>query len=415
MTLHRFWLALSLLGCLMLDAPAMVLALPVPSEVKQRPLVVDDSRRSLRLAQSQPTQAPATPPAAAASAPVQSTADEPIGNVVAVTGIATVIRNKNSLPLKLKDDIFLNDIVQTSSSSSLGITFNDATTFNLSANAKITIDNFVYEDGGKRNAGIFDVGKGTVAFVAAAVAKTGDMTINTPTASLGIRGTTGLVEIQEGAAATTGGNNIKLYPDADGRIGRIEVNDRQGARLGTLTQGASGFAIRPGVGGGRATAVPLTISPQQAARDQGFVRQVHAAQTAGRQIVNEQRALRRANPNAPGRGNQPGPQRQNQLPGQNRPGQPQQGAPNRQGQQKQQPGLPNRQGDQRQQPGPQQGGQPRPGQSPQNKQGSQPAQPRQGTPPSAAPGLQRPGALNRPALPKPRLPALPKGKQKEKR
>jgi len=291
-----------------------------------------------------------------------------------LTGIATVIRNKDSLPLHLRDDIFLNDTVQTSSSSSLGITFNDATTFNLTANAKITIDNYIYEDGGKQNTGIFDIGKGTVAFVAAAVAKTGDMKIDTPTASLGIRGTTGLVEVPEGATAGGANNvNIKLYPDADGHVGRIEVNDRAGAQLGALTQGASGFTIRPGTGGARLTAVPLAISAQQAARDQGFVRQVHAEQNVGRQIVTEQRALRRANP-APNRGNrqQPGPQRQNQLPGQNRPGQPQQGAPNRQGQQ--QPNL----------------------------------QPR-------APVVQGPAGSNRPPLLRGQAPALPKGKQRKKK
>ena len=83
-----------------------------------------------------------------------------------------MIRDKNSYPLRVRDDIYLNDVVQTSSSSTLGITFNDATTFNLSASSKITIDNYVYEDGGKSNAAIFDVAKGTAAFVAAAFSGT---------------------------------------------------------------------------------------------------------------------------------------------------------------------------------------------------------------------------------------------------
>ena len=140
------------------------------------------------------------------------------------------------------------------------------------------------------NSGIFDIAKGTVAFAAAAVAKTGNMQITTPTSALGIRGTTGLVEVPEGGAAATTASNIKLYPDADGRVGQIEVNDRQGRRLGALTQGASGFAIRGGPGGARFAAVPLAISPQQAQRDQGFVRQLHATQTVGRQIVSQQRS-----------------------------------------------------------------------------------------------------------------------------
>ena len=280
------------------------------------------------------------------------------------------------IPLAIKDDIYLNDVVQTAASSALGITFSDGTTFNLKANAQITIDNFVYEDGGKNNAGVFDVAKGTVAFVAAQVAKTGDMQITTPTATLGIRGTSGLVEVPAGATAASANNvNIKLYPDADGRVGRIEVNDRAGARLGFLTQGASGFAIRPGAGGVRFAAVPLTFSPQMIQRDQGFVRQVHSTQTLGRRVFDEQRAFRRANPGfvnpnrpirQPGGPGGPGQLRPNGQPGQggqNRPGQPPQpGLQNRPGQQ--QPGAPGRQGRQPPVPGsPQQSGKPpQPGQ-----------------------------------------------------
>jgi hypothetical protein len=351
--------------------------------------------------------APAAPSAAAPAADAQPAVEEPIGNVATLVGTASVTRSNETTPLKPKDDIYLNDVVQTAASSALGITFNDATTFNLRANSQIMIDNYVYEDGGKNNSAIFDVGKGAVAFVAASVAKTGDMKITTPTATLGIRGTTGLVEVPQGAAANNPNNvAIKLYPDADGKVGRIEVNDRAGARLGFLTQGASGFTIRPGVGGARVAAVPLMISPQQIARDQGFVRQVHAAQTVGRQVVDEQRAFRRANPGVI-RGNPPrrsGPQQPNGTPGQNRtgpqqpgqqnrPGQPQQpGQPNRPGQ-PQQPGSPNRRGSTQPQPGTQPGSATVPSRSGQalpGQPGGTPL-PRSPAPGGAQPGVQQPG------------------------
>ncbi len=254
-----------------------------------------------------------------------------------------------------------------------------------------------------------------MAFVAAEVAHTGDMKISTPTATLGIRGTTGLVEVPEGAAANNPNNvAIKLYPDADGRVGRIEVNDRAGARLGLLTQGSSGFTIRPGVGGARFAAVPLAISPQQAQRDQGIVRQVHAAQNVGRRIVSQQRALRQANPNRnnpnrnnanprnnPGQRNNPnlrnnnpagapGQQRQNGQPA--RPGTPQApGTPGRQGQVPPQPGV---QQPGVQQPGTQRAGAPQPG--------------------LQRPGLQRPGFANRPG-PLRRAAPAPRGRQPKDR
>jgi hypothetical protein len=362
-TMHRFSFAIWFVGCFMLAGTADVFAMPSFTS-NDHAVTLNATSGLTRFAQTQP------PAPAAAPSPAPAANDEPVGNVATLTGNATVTRNNTATPLKLQDDIFLNDVLQTSANSKLGVTFNDATTFNLTANARITVDNYVYEDGGKQNAALFDIAKGTVAFVAAAVAHTGDMKISTPTATLGIRGTTGLVEVPEGAAAA-GANNvaIKLYPDPDGRVGRIEVNDRAGARLGFLTQGASGFTIRPGAGGARFAAVPLMISPQQVLRDQGIVRQVHAAQSVGRQIVSRQRALRQANParnnlrNNPAR--QPGPQRQNGLP--QRPGSPQQ------------PGL--------------------------QRQGVQPG----------APGLQRPGFQNRPALQRrPAMPA-PKGKPPKQR
>ena len=400
---------------------------------------------TIELAQAQPQAQPTPAPSPAASATpapatdAQPAAVEPIGNVATVTGIATVIRDKNSYPLKVRDDIYLNDVVQTSSNSSLGITFNDATTFNLSASAKITIDTYVYEDGGKENSAIFDIGKGTVAFVAAAVAKTGDMKIATPTATLGIRGTTGVVDVPEGGAAAANANNvnIKLYPDADGRVGHIDVNDRvNGTRLGSLTQGSSGFAIRPGTGGPgamRFAAVPITIPPQQIARDRGIVSQVHAAQTTGRQIVTEQRDFRRANPAAVSRiprpaqppqqqqlrpNTAPTPQQQQQRPN-GQPGQP--GQNNRPGQQ---PVAPNRQGTQpgTQQPqrqgqgGAAQPGTPRAGQGqrqPGQQQGTgQPAvTPRagQGTQPAATPQTQPQRNGQPPQQPGSAAPAQPNG------
>jgi len=369
---HAIWLIF-----LALAGPAAAQAASAPASADRVPIAAEARSTGLRLAQAQP--APQSPGAAAPS-DQQSAPEEPIGNVATLTGVATVTRNDRSIPLQVKDDIYLNDVVQTQASSSLSITFSDATTFRLSSNAQVTIDNYVYEEGGANNAGVFGIGKGTIAFVAAAVAKTGNMEITTPTASLGIRGTTGVVDVPEGAAANSASNvNIKLYPDADGRVGRIEVNDRQGGRLGALTSGASGFAIRPGAAGARAAAVPLTISPQQQQRDQGFVRQVHAAQTTGQRIVREQRDFRRANP---GRVNPNAPLRQRgQTPG--RPGQPGQPQPgqNRGGQQLQQPG--NRQGQQA--PGQQTPAQQRPAQPGQPPRAGQNASPTNPAQPGAAP------------------------------
>lgn len=233
--------------------------------------------------------------------------DNTIGQVASMTGTATVTRgNAARAALKVADAIYAKDILQTDVNSSLGITFDDETTFSLSANTRIVIDSFVYKQGGHSNLASFNVATGTASFIASLVAKTGDMKIATPEATLGIRGTTGIVEVPPagGAAAPT----IKLYPDADGHVGRIEVFNRQGASLGALTQGARAFALRPGPGG-RLAAVPYQIPAAEAARDRGALQRLSLTHTIGRQMLIQRQRLR-----GPGR---QGPNNQRPRGGQN--------------------------------------------------------------------------------------------------
>ncbi len=248
-------------------------------------------------------------------------ADDQVGQVATLQGIVTVTRaNAAPATLKVSDAIHKKDVLQTGANSSLGVTFDDETTLSLTANARIVVNEFVYEEGGKGNTAVFNIARGTVAFVASLVAKTGNMTISTPTANLGIRGTTGVVDVPDSTAAGGGEAKIKLYPDADGRVGQIDVFNRQGGRLGALTQGSSAFAIRPGPGG-RFAAVPFQIPPQEAARDRGVVQRLFASHNIGRQMTIQRRQLQgpnrqRPNNQRPNNPRQPGgPQQPNRSPG----------------------------------------------------------------------------------------------------
>lgn len=366
---------------------------------------------SVQLAQATPAQpqAPAPAPADQSAQPSADPAqpadpqtaetEEPVGNVATLKGTATVTRNGTVTPLKLQDDIYKGDELQTGKNATLGVTFTDDTTLNLSASSRVVVDNFIYQDGAKDNAALINVTRGTMAFVAAAVAKTGDMKIETPTATLGIRGTTGVVEVPEGAAANAKNNvGVKLYPDADGKVGRIEVKARDGAPLGMLTQGASGFTVRGVMVQGfgmRMSAMPMMMSAQMIARDRGFVQRVHTMQGIGRNIVMQQRNFRLQNPRQPGFG-RPGLNQPGQRGGFNQPGQ--RGGFNQPGNQpgqRGQPGLRNQPG-QLNRPGLNQPGQPnRPGM---NQPGLQNPPGQRG---NLQPGTGRPGLPNQPGLQRP--------------
>jgi hypothetical protein len=151
-------------------------------------------------------------PAAAQNGPaVQSGTAKPIGKVVTVVGAVT-IQHVNAVivqanvtsqpePTKVGDPVFLGDVVQTGADGKVSITFADETAFNLSSNARMTMDEFVYDPNGKSNATLFSLTKGTFTFVAGKIAKTGDMKVDTPVATMGIRGTTPHVEIAEDGSA----------------------------------------------------------------------------------------------------------------------------------------------------------------------------------------------------------------------
>jgi len=216
-----------------------------------------------------------------------------VGSVATVTPAANVARSGTAANgLKKGDDIRKGDRLSTNASGALSVTFDDESTFSLSANASITVDEYVYRKGTRGNA-IVSVTRGTVGFAAEQVAKTGDMRITTPTAIVGVRGTTGVVEVGPGGAT-----NVKLYEDENGAVGRIEIFNRQGQRIAELTQAATGYAIQ--VVAQQVVANALTISPQQLARDRNLVRNVFNFRNIGRGIINQRLNLRDLPRNIPG-------------------------------------------------------------------------------------------------------------------
>jgi hypothetical protein len=141
-----------------------------------------------------------------AQSTAQPSAVVPIGKVVTAAGTIT-IEHPNAVVVqaslggsdrtKVGDPVYLGDVVYTGADGRLGITFNDGTAFTLSSNARMVLNDFVYDPNGKSNSTLFSLTKGTFTFVAGKVAKTGNMKIDTPVATMGIRGTTPHVEVSD--------------------------------------------------------------------------------------------------------------------------------------------------------------------------------------------------------------------------
>lgn len=130
---------------------------------------------------------------------------KPIGRVMVASGTATVERvnalvvlasTENAAPLKKGDRVYLGDVVTTGDNSELGINFVDGASFVMSSNARMTLNQYVYDpDDQKKNSMLFSLAKGAFTFLAGSIAKNGNMKVDTPVATMGIRGTTPRVEI----------------------------------------------------------------------------------------------------------------------------------------------------------------------------------------------------------------------------
>ena len=118
-----------------------------------------------------------------------------IGHVTKLSGSATAVRNGVSVILNNGDNVEKGDVVATGADSTLGITFIDGTVFGLSSNARMVLNEMVYDPNGSNNSSLLSLVAGTITFVAGETAKHGDMKIDTPVATMGIRGTAVLVEI----------------------------------------------------------------------------------------------------------------------------------------------------------------------------------------------------------------------------
>jgi hypothetical protein len=138
---------------------------------------------------------------------VQDVSVKPIGKVVTAKGAVT-IKHVNAVVVqvalgnqaggaKVGDPVYLGDVVQTGADGRVGITFTDGTAFNLSSNARMAMTEFVYDPNSKSNTTLFSLTKGVFTFVAGKIAKTGDMKVDTPVATMAIRGTTPHVEISD--------------------------------------------------------------------------------------------------------------------------------------------------------------------------------------------------------------------------
>ena len=152
-----------------------------------------------------------------------------IGKITTADGAVDVQRMDQTIKLNQGDFIYLNDIIN-SNTSTVGIAFADQTTMSVDPNSTMVIDDFVYDPEnpttGSMNANVLE---GNFSFVSGQIAKVGAdaMKVTTPVLTIGVRGT------QVAGKANTEGedNEIVLLPNEDGTVGQIMIKNESGEVL----------------------------------------------------------------------------------------------------------------------------------------------------------------------------------------
>ena len=174
-----------------------------------------------------------------------------IGKCERIGGGATVQHaNGVTEELKANDAILKGDVVMTNDGSSAVLSLIDGTVFNMGASARMVLSELLYDSNSTSNSAVVSLVKGTFSFVAGHVAHTGDMKLDTPVATMGIRGTAGTTTVNADATGDVYEVNFSLMPDPDGHVGLIQVLDRvTGLVIGTISTTANVLNVQPTAAG----------------------------------------------------------------------------------------------------------------------------------------------------------------------
>lgn len=120
-----------------------------------------------------------------------------IAQIKKMTGQVTILRTGERLPAKIGDPLLEKDIVETGADGGIGITFIDNTVFSAGPNSQIALDEFRFDSNNFQGAMLADMRRGTLAVVSGDITRStpGAMKIRTPTAVIGVRGTTFAVQV----------------------------------------------------------------------------------------------------------------------------------------------------------------------------------------------------------------------------
>ncbi|WP_447969480.1 FecR family protein [Nitrospira sp. M1] len=120
-----------------------------------------------------------------------------IGTVKTVNDHAFIIRGDARIPCQVGDTIFQHDALETDETGSLGVTLKDNTRLSLGPKSHLTVREFIFNPQQEEYSLVTEMIRGTLVYLSGIIAKLSpeSVSIKTPTATVGIRGTRLVIRI----------------------------------------------------------------------------------------------------------------------------------------------------------------------------------------------------------------------------
>jgi hypothetical protein len=115
----------------------------------------------------------------------------PIGIVKTVTGDAFIQRGGRNIAAQPGYPLVRGDLLQTGATGTMGVILLDDTTLSLGSSTETRIEEFAFEPAEHRLGMLLRVARGIIGYVSGRISKMapGSVRIETPVATLGVRGT----------------------------------------------------------------------------------------------------------------------------------------------------------------------------------------------------------------------------------
>jgi hypothetical protein len=121
-----------------------------------------------------------------------------IGQVKAVAGEATIVRNGARLSAKPGDPVYPSDLIETGADGAIGITLADNSVLSNGPSSQLEMQVFRFNVSTLQGSMQARLQKGSLSIVSGNITRTspGAMKIVTPTATLAVRGTTFAIDVR---------------------------------------------------------------------------------------------------------------------------------------------------------------------------------------------------------------------------